>query len=319
MKQRRYLVGLLAGLLVWAGQVTAGEIEQLFEQVAEAARVTSYRGTIVYHTNGATETSRIAHRWRDGREQERIESLDGLRRELVRINGELRCYLPDQKQVREGRHLASRSFPAPNQVDGHGADAFYELVALDNDRVAGLEARQYLLKPRDAFRYGHRLWLEGKTGLLLKSRLEGASGEALEQVSFTHIEIGHVTDEELRSRYAPQSKSWQRLDSPVVQGERPSRARLSSPVHGFREVLAQQRRWSEQGALVDHLLLSDGLVAVSVFVKPADGEAEDSASLVQGGLHVYRHRAKNHALTLVGEVPVALLQALATAVEVEKP
>ena len=47
----------------------------------------------------------------------------------------------------------------------------YELRKGGQERVAGYDAQALILKPRDEFRYGHKLWAEITSGLLLKARM----------------------------------------------------------------------------------------------------------------------------------------------------
>ncbi len=51
----------------------------------------------------------------------------------------------------------------------------------DQERIAGYDAQALILEPRDEFRYGHKLWAEIKTGLLLKARMLDEKPPVVEQ------------------------------------------------------------------------------------------------------------------------------------------
>ena len=47
-----------------------------------------------------------------------------------------------------------------------------------------------LLKPRDAYRFGYRLWADQASGLLLRADVLGERGEVLETSAFSDVSIG---------------------------------------------------------------------------------------------------------------------------------
>ena len=89
------------------------------KKIAAASRQVNYAGTFVYQHGRKMETSRIAH-WADANgERERLETLDGPAREIIRNNDNVTCYQPESKKVTvEKRSI--RQFPAmlPEQLSG---------------------------------------------------------------------------------------------------------------------------------------------------------------------------------------------------------
>src|SRR5574337_135751 len=96
----RWLVALgvlLASWGVWAE--TPPDPLAWLGRMAAAGQRLNYSGTFTYQSGNRSETSRIVH-FRDGAgEFERLETLDGSPREVIRNNGEVRCVLPAQKTV----------------------------------------------------------------------------------------------------------------------------------------------------------------------------------------------------------------------------
>src|ERR1044071_4121453 len=115
-------------LLGVAGASRAGDIgsnsdaQAWLKKMAAASRQLNYSGTIVYQHRNHVETSRVVHYVNSaGGEFEKLETLDGPAREVVRSNDQVVCYLPNVKKVLiEERNRSARNFPAlvPESVQG---------------------------------------------------------------------------------------------------------------------------------------------------------------------------------------------------------
>src|SRR5512145_1494363 len=94
----RFIAG--ACLLFALGAARAeDDASRWLDRMNEALATRNYDGTFFHLRNGKVETLRIIHRVDGGLVSERLVSLDGSGREIVRTQGELTCYLPDQKRV----------------------------------------------------------------------------------------------------------------------------------------------------------------------------------------------------------------------------
>jgi sigma-E factor negative regulatory protein RseB len=87
-------------LALVASNARAGDAMAWLTRAAQAARELNYTGTIVYQIGSRVESSRITHLFDGGREYAKLVNLDGPAREVVRSQGEVRCYYPDAKLVR---------------------------------------------------------------------------------------------------------------------------------------------------------------------------------------------------------------------------
>ena len=65
------------------------------------------------------------------------------------------------------------------------------------------------------------------------------------------------------------------------------------------------------GDTVTHIMFSDGLADVSVFIAPASGELAEGASTI-GGSNSYSATVDGHEVTAIGEVPAATVRQIAT-------
>jgi sigma-E factor negative regulatory protein RseB len=71
-------------------------------------------------------------------------------------------------------------------------------------------------------------------------------------------------------------------------------------------------------APVQHLVYSDGLASVSVFIEPRNAQTQGMSGLAKvGAAFAYSRDLDGHQLTVVGEVPAATVQAIGTGVTKE--
>lgn len=184
---------------LWAAALPAAGVDApaLLAKAAATARDASYRGTYVYSSAGITESARVVHVRTPGGDAERIESLDGQRREVIRRGDEIRYLFLDSKTVRVDRRVSGRSFPdflpaAPSELT-----AFYAIEAGGTDRAAGRVVQVIRLRSKDASRYSQEVWIDRDTSLPLKRRLLDERGDIIEQFVFTEIAIGKGVDTKL--------------------------------------------------------------------------------------------------------------------------
>src|SRR5512138_18184 len=71
-----------------------GDARVWLERMSEALATRNYDGLFTHTTGNRTESMRIVHRVERGRSLERLVSLDGSGREIVRTRGEVHAYLP---------------------------------------------------------------------------------------------------------------------------------------------------------------------------------------------------------------------------------
>src|SRR5436190_831909 len=127
-----------AGAAHGADTAGLGEAGAWLTKMAAASRTLNYSGTIVYQHRNHVETSRVAHFVNSaGGEFEKLETLDGPPREVVRSNDQVICYLPARKTVLiEERNRSARHFPALVPESLTGIRESYDIRKDEVDRVA---------------------------------------------------------------------------------------------------------------------------------------------------------------------------------------
>jgi len=293
------------------------------QRMVGAAHKLDYRGIFVFQNAAFAETSRIVHLVEGGREIERIEVLDGSPREVVRSDDEIKCYMPESHTLIIETGSQQRSFPALAPAALAGLNEHYVVSKGPLVRVADRESQAILLEPRDDLRYGRRFWADTRSGLLLKAALLDERGQSIESFTFTQLQIGGVIDRAaVKSRYAMASRDWQ------VSNVRATQSRGEASAWKFKTMLPgfSKRAGMLRGPRPDlpesmHLMFSDGLAAISVFIEPLRGtDGQDEVGmLAMGATNVYRRVVADHLIILMGEVPQATLKKFGDGIEQTKP
>jgi sigma-E factor negative regulatory protein RseB len=284
-------------------------------RMTEALATRNYDGLFTHSTSHQTETMRIVHRVDAAGTTERLVSLDGNGREIIRTPREVHAYLPDRQVVlvepRTDEGSLLKALPAPSrQLEAH-----YELRARKGHRLLGRDVRVLDIRPRDQYRYGYRLWLDEKTAMPLRSEITGVDGRMLEQMQFTQLEMyktlspGAVEPTVDASGFRWMRSSRHLADLRVA----PSGWRPLKVPPGFQLVGTRQQTVPGVPVPVQHLVFSDGFASVSVFIEPAarNATAPAEASRV-GSASTFTTHVRGFVVTAVGEVPPTTVRDIAT-------
>ncbi|MHB8667108.1 MAG: MucB/RseB C-terminal domain-containing protein [Burkholderiales bacterium] len=317
----RFLAVLLLALSVQAARADGAALSWL-QRIQAATQTLSYTGTFVYRSGNEAETSRIIHSVDRHGIRERLETLDGPAREIVRSGDQVTCYLPDSKTIKVDKQTDHKVFPALLPANLQDISEHYEVTKGGIERVAGHACQLIVLRPKDKLRYGHRFWVDANTGMLLKSQTLNDKNEPIEQFSFTRIRIGGKIDQrQLTSKFLAQSRAWHVENSGAVSTNLEALGWAIKPeLPGFKKV-TEMMRTQGGSSEVGHVIYSDGLAAVSVFIEPlADKASMPPPGLSrQGAINIYSRQVAGHRVTVVGEAPAASVKQLAESVEYRKP
>ena len=287
----------------------------LLQRIAQGSRQLTYSGTFVYRSGGKVDASRIAHSLVNGIEVERIEALDGSPREMLRVGGEVKCFFPEEKLVIIENRSSQRRFPALLPTGLGSLPEFYEIRGGEQGRVAGVASRAVLLQPRDDLRYGHELWMDAASGLLLKANLLGERGETLESFAFTQVKIGGPLEHEaLKPRFDSERVRVQQTRATEIRPDDMGWS-FRSMLPGFRKVAAMKRQTAPENAGSLHVVFSDGLASISVFIEPGGSAREAEAVSAVGAVNVYRRQIGEHRVLVMGEVPALAVRRLGDGIE----
>jgi sigma-E factor negative regulatory protein RseB len=289
------------------------------ERMSESLATRNYDGLFTHATGRQVETLRIVHRVEKGRAFERLVSLDGSGREVVRTRDEVHAYLPDRRVVLveprgdEGSLLKALPTPGPK------LDRFYDLSVSKGSRLLGRDVRVVDVRPRDIYRYGYRLWLDEETAMPLQSIVADGAGNPIEHIRFTQLHIkDKIPARDVEPSVDASGFQWIRTGRklaampqlPANGGWRPLRV-----PPGFRLVASRLQSIPGSPMPAQHLIFSDGIAAISVFIEPSapSGPRPPEASTM-GSANAYSTSIKGHVVTAIGEVPAATVREIANSV-----
>ncbi|HEV8312899.1 MAG TPA: MucB/RseB C-terminal domain-containing protein [Burkholderiaceae bacterium] len=316
----------------WVGVQAAGpapakaeprEVRSWLMRIHDAASHRNFQGTFVVSSGGSVSSSRIAHFCEGNQQFERIDALDGQARHVFRHNDVVHTLWPvNHLAVVEQRDLLT-SFPALLQAGSDRLSENYELVAAGSDRVAGHEADVLRVKPRDALRYGYRLWADKDSGLLLRAEVLGEHDEVLESSAFSEVTIGVRPQPDAVLQPMRKLEGYRVLRSQLQRTQLEAEGwALKQAVPGFRSVSCVKRPLDGSaepeagGAQVLQAIYSDGLTYVSIFIEPFNPQRHTrSMQTVIGATQTMMRRQGDWWITVMGDVPVATLRQFAVALE----
>ncbi|MDA8127537.1 MAG: MucB/RseB C-terminal domain-containing protein [Betaproteobacteria bacterium] len=297
-----WLIMGLAGLMALSGEVRADAAADWLDRAATAARQQNYSGVYVYHHGEHVEVLRVLHSAGPNGERAKIEIMDGSSRQFLRVNNDVYCHLPDGKHVQLERNALRRFFPDLLPTQPASLLDFYEARLGGTERIAGRPCQVVSLAPRDGYRYAYDLWLDKGTGLPLKARVVNDNGSVISMFVFSEVQIGKAP--EIRNDMAGKIVQRIQADKPVVS------AWSVTPPPGYEQVQEAVRALPGKSAPVTHMVFSDGLSVLSMFVEPADPRVQTLHGLsAEGAIGIYARQVDGYVVTTLGEVPnMALIE-----------
>jgi sigma-E factor negative regulatory protein RseB len=310
------LGSLLAGS-VWTAHATPppdASADAWLARARAAAQAANFSGTFVVTTDGLASSSRIIHFGQGKDSYERVESLDGPQRVVLRHNDAVHTVWPDSRLVLVEQRASSTAFPSIGDTVGAALDAHYRVDVRNEGRVAGRETVVLTLHAVDAHRYTQRLWLDRKTSMLLRSDVIGPRQEVLESSAFTDLALGlRTSPSSVLDGMQPRGPGWRTVRTPMVTSslEREGWAWNREALPGFRLVSCVRRPVSPEvddpkapPPMALQAVFSDGLASVSVFVEDLQPSRHAyNGTQRTGATHTVTQRLDRYWITVVGDVP----------------
>ena len=290
------------------------------ERMAHEGDQVNFRGTVVHMCGGKVDIVTVVHRADNGRITERIKTLDADGREIIRRPEEVMCILPDSKTVMVGSHgdaggHAGRLLAAASSFAKADGEA-YRLRLRGEEHVAGYAAQVIEIDPADAYRYGHRIWIGQEHALPLRYELVGENGRAIEQTLFTEIEFtDRIRAADVEPTIVTDGFTWREIGGVRNKEVAPSGAhwRVGELPAGFVLVLSESGPAGEPAS--EHLVYSDGIASVSIFIEADVDDAERQPGRSEmGAMNAYTTTVGRYLVTAVGDVPLRTAQMIATSV-----
>jgi len=328
---------IILSLLVLFFSTASVALEELSQEAAskwlqrmsEALHNLNYEGVFVYQHGEQLTSMRLVHGVNKQGEHERLVNLSGTSREVIRSNNKVTCILPDnQSVVVEKQNQNRQGFPylLPKQLEQ--ISNLYRFELGQRARVSGLMSQQILILPKDQYRYSYELWIDIDSGMLIKAEVRDEK-HIVEQFMFVTLRFMPNFPQDLLKLNLKQNEflannhrrtsttepakmediSWQ-------VGFLPAGFKLHHYQHQFQSQPENINLSSvSTNEPVHHLVYSDGLATISVFIETLQQhqKAMIGASPL-GAVNSYASIVGHTQITVVGEVPEKTVREIAESV-----
>ncbi len=314
--RHRYLLVVLLSALMSA-PLTAAPAMDWVQKMSSAMRNLSYRGNFVYLHENQLESMRITH-YRDANvDKERLVSLNGEAREVIRDSQNLICIWPSSRKVVVDFSRKNSFSPIFIPEDIARLDKFYDMKLLGHDRVADMNAVVVHVDPRDRYRYGMKFWINEQNGLMLKSTLVNEDGKVIEQVMFTSLELVGADEWQDIDTMPDIDENFTLVRYHSVDSSKSVAAdsnwQVAGMPGGFWRESVLKRKIAGTDDFVHQMVYTDGLASLSVFIEKKNGFSSAGKSSM-GAVNAFIRILNDYSVTAIGEAPAITVKQLAEAV-----
>jgi sigma-E factor negative regulatory protein RseB len=308
----------------------ADDLFDMLKRMSDADQKQNYQGTFILRKSDNLSTLKVTHGVDDKGVWETLEALNGESRKVYRHNNLVISVFPARELVTIRHHSKKQSLhqQLPDNIDQ--LEQFYTMERLADDRIANHQTLVVDLLPRDQFRYGYRYWVDKNTGMLLRCDLLDEKKVVVEQMMFTSLdyltevpaqtfelqdfsqyEQKNLDEQEVETSDQADTRGWKVSHLPKGFMLTQSTVRhLNSPAD--KQASSADNTQDSTPTDLLHLVYSDGLASVSVFIEANRGgtsHLQGSASM--GAVNAFGKAHDGYFTTVVGEVPAKTVQLIA--------
>lgn len=285
----------LIGADVWAD-----DLSEMLQRMSDVGQSQNYQGTFILRKSDKLSTLYVAHGIDEQGVWESMESLNGELKKVLRHNNRIVSVYPDRQlvTVRQTNKQQPLHLRLPENINQ--LEFYYSMTRLDDDRIANHPTLVVNLLPRDQYRYGYRYWIDKNTGMLLRCDLFSENNEVIEQMMFTSLEYitgasshdfnlqqferfnQQILDEPSTDQVSDTTTDWEikQLPNGFMLTQNTMRY-TRSPAEGAPKGTESANSVSAADVPdLQHLVYSDGLASVSVFIEKNKGDENHRKSVV---------------------------------------
>lgn len=265
--------------------------------------------------------SRVWHVCDGSQQMERIETLTGAPRTTIRHNSDVITFVPEEKTAWVEKRESLGLFPELLRTPANQIPEFYGVRERGVERVAGYLSDVVEIVPKDALRFGYRVWSEKSSGLVMKLQTVDARGQVLEQLAFTELQMNAPVRMKKLARLMNDTRGYEVRHSVLNKTTLEAEGwRMKDVAPGFLLVKCHTRETDQvpvQGPQAMQCVYSDGLATVSLFFEPQKGAVGqgDTGFGAVGATHSLIRYVGPFRITALGEVPPLTLGQFAQAIE----
>jgi sigma-E factor negative regulatory protein RseB len=298
------------------GGGTESEAKSWLAAARQAAAKLSYRGILSYMKDNTMESLHVFHGIVNGLEQERLLSVNTPMREVVRTADKVSCYYPESKSysidAKPSRQSILLDLPANlAELSKHYAFSLGEV-----EHVARRPARAVSIDPKDDLRYGRRLWIDVESKLPLKFEWVDGNGQVLEQMVFNSLSVEPSIPASELAASTQVDGTWRIKRHETLPAESLIWT-LDGVPDGFHLMSYTRLKRDANNRAIDHILLSDGVSSVSIYIDELMNEIFTAQPRKIGAINSYTRKLDKYLVTVMGEAPEKTLQAIGNGIHLQ--
>ena len=211
-------------------------------------------------------------------------------------------------------------FPALLPVNMDAIKLSYLVRLGGQERVGGRTGQIVFLDPRDRFRYSYKFWADREYGLLLKLLASNERNEVVEQIAFNQLQLLDTQNMDWFQPDVDNKKPYVMEEStPVASSVVENGWTLAELPAGYRKIDQMKCKVSGKKTPATHIIFSDGLASVSLFIEPlTKGVRPKTGHTAAGATNFYANVTNGYQIMVVGEVPEGTVAQIANAVSFKK-
>ena len=292
-----------------------GDPWQALKQAYDASHNLNYQGVLQAQHLKDVKSMEITHAKYGDETYTRINLLDGEPNEILTKGKSTIVYGSTDDNVVIQKRDANHLFPAilPNSTEQ--LKQVYQLNFGKVDRVADRKAQIVVLMPNDDYRFFYHFWLDKQTSIPLKMIVSDHNNQVVEQTSFTKVKILEKTDLAWFKPNIDLSKKYVMKEEESIPSNLPRYWEIKQIPKGFKEVSSKVSRIGGPNILNHHMVFSDGLAYISLFIQPlSKGQKPKVGNATMGVTNVSARYENGYQIMAVGSVPIKTVETFSNAV-----
>lgn len=247
----------------------------------------------------------------EGVEMEHLSRLNGPTHEVLRIGNKISYFEPNTPPYTLMSDVINGPIPFELLRNPLNLLNAYDFILVGRTRVSGLPAQQIRIVSKDKSRYSYNLWLDQQTGIVLKWDMLDLQDKVLEQIQVTSLNVLNEPDEFFEKI---EKEKIDKLAAVKIHEDVQHGWQLNWLPEGMKIVATNIHRLPLTGQLTDYVMLSDGLVNVSVYLQRVNDSQSHRVPLLIDTNTLLSLQVDSVAATIIGKIPLKTADAIAASI-----
>jgi|GEM_PF-276856 len=263
------------------------------------------------------EPKQLIHGVIGGQEIAYFRYLNGAMRESLQFLEKI-SYFEQGSQPYTLQSIHNRSvFANIANFDYSKGQVSYDYIILGKGRIAGKQAIAIRMISKDDYRYSYVIWLDVSSNLPLRLDTLNKSNLILEQEMVVSLRISETVNPWLEKLSRQQSPQLLHLPQSSVLDV--PQWKVNWLPKGFTVVKKDQHKLvMHDNEPVSYIMLTDGIVSVSVYISAKKIALDEKQKIIQRGATIlYTYQRGDVEINVVGEIPIITAKRLIESISEE--